>query len=198
MNDVKTKSTRRAFFLHGGAVLGAGVATTAGAAALTRDPASSLQRQLESAQDRDAIRRLHGAFTSLIEGQGYAAAAALFSEQGQLHLSGVSANGSPAIRDAFEQQYRQQRADVIHKAYRHKALHSLDAVTLSEDGLHAAATFHVEAELCMPLRDDCTVARMARLQGHVADRHWESGRFDATYVKTEGEWKITSLSYRSA
>jgi hypothetical protein len=36
---------------------------------------------------------------------------------------------------------------------------------------------------------------MARLQGQVADRRWESGRFEATYLGRGGEWKVASLRY---
>jgi hypothetical protein len=53
----------------------------------------------------------------------------------------------------------------------------------------------VDVELCTPLRDDCTIAQMARLQGMMADRRWETGQIEAQYVKTSGQWKLTSLRY---
>ncbi len=100
-NDSK-QSTRRAFFLQGGAVLGAGVATTVGAAALKpstpsstarEDELNQLKQQLGSLTDREAIRQLHLAFIGLIESQRYEAAAELFDEQARLDLSGVTASG---------------------------------------------------------------------------------------------------------
>ena len=50
-------------------------------------------------------------------------------------------------------------------------------------------------ELSSPLQGSSTIAEMARLQGHVADRRWETGRFEAKYVKTAGQWKVASLEY---
>jgi site-specific DNA-cytosine methylase len=203
MNGSKTKSSRRAFFLSGGAVLGAGVATAAGASALTREESVSaedqlkqLRQQLEGLEDREAIRQLHLAFTTLVEQQQYEAAAALFDENGHLALSGVSANGRAAIQRSFATEYRQQSAPAIHNAYRQNPSQQSDTVTLSEDRLQATATFHVEVELCTPLQSDCTAAEMARLQGNAADRRWEAGRFEAKYVKAEGQWKISALSYQ--
>jgi hypothetical protein len=172
-------STRRAFVLTGGAVaLGAGVA---GASA----------RATRSADDRDAIRRLHFTFAALIENREYEAAASLFDEHAQLQLSGVSATGKPAILHLLAHRYRNHEAAVLHTAYRQRR----DEVAVSDDTLRATATFHVDVEICTPLQADCTAAQMARLQGNVADRRWETGRLEAQYVKTRGEWKIASLTY---
>jgi hypothetical protein len=177
MSENRTRSSRRAFFLKGGAVLGTGVATAAGAAAITPDEQSKqLRQQLGSLEDREAIRQLHLAFMTFIENQRYEAAAALFDEQ---------ASGKDSIRELF----------ATHSTYRQKLSQQKDAVTLSEDRLQAAATFHVDVEVCTPLEADCTAAEMARLQGNVADRRWEAGRFEAKYVKTRGEWKVASLNY---
>ena len=153
MTDVKKKSTRRAFFLNGGAVLGAGVAATAGAAGL----APPVAKASGSAEDREAIRQLHLAFVS-----------------------------SDAAAELFEEQLG---------VYRQTASQLNDEVRLSEDGLRATATFHCEVELCTPLQDDCTAAQMARMQGLMASRRWETGRFEASYVKTRGQWTMESVSY---
>src|SRR3954471_5994165 len=86
MTEVKKNSTRRAFFLNGGAVLGAGVAATAGATALS-SPAAAIQSR-GSAEDREAIRQLHLAFAGRVESQRFEDAADLFAEQASLQLSG--------------------------------------------------------------------------------------------------------------
>jgi hypothetical protein len=204
MSGTKTNRSRRAFFTTGGAVLGAGVATTVSAATLTSDSASPLEeqltklrQQLEGMEDREAIRQLQREFTTLIENLAYESAAGLFDEQAHLNLSGVSATGKAAILQLFVDQYRHQKAAAIHSAYRQSNSQREDAVTLSEDRLQATATFHTEVQLCTPLQGDFTVAQMARLQGHVADRRWESGRFEAKYVRTRGQWRMLSLSYLS-
>jgi predicted SnoaL-like aldol condensation-catalyzing enzyme len=159
------------------------------------DQLEQLRQQLACVADREAIRQLHRSFTSLIESQRYELAAELFDERAYLQLSGVSASGKRAILRLFADQYRHQNAAAIHSAYRQGTLQQGDTVTLSEDRLQAAATFHVEVELCTPLQGDCTAAQMARLQGHVADRRWESGRFEGQYVKTRGQWQMASLTY---
>ena len=204
MTGTKTNSSRRDFFMTGGAVLGAGVATTVEAATLRSDRASPLEeqlkqlrQQLDGMEDREAIRQLQREFTTRVEHQAYEAAAGLFDEQAHLNLSGVSATGKPAILQLFVDQYRQQKAAAIHSAYRPSDSQHRDSVTLSEDRLQATATFHTDVELCTPLQGDCTVVQMARLQGHVADRRWETGRFEAKYVQTRGQWRIVSLSYLS-
>jgi hypothetical protein len=164
MSDSNTKSTRRAFFLTGGATLGAGVA--AGASALVsagphEDELTKLRRQLESAQDREAIRRLHLDFASLV--------------------------GSQHAEDSMITAYRYTLRDNA-RALEH-------AVVLSEDGLQARATFDVEVEVSTPLQGDSTAVQMALLQGNVASRRWEAGRFEARYVKTQHQWKVASLLY---
>lgn len=188
MNGTDSKTSRRRFFTQGGAALGAGVAATVGASALSPgDPMKKL-RELE---DREAIRQLHLAFTNLIEQQAYAAAAELFDEQAHLDLNGVSATGKRAI----VQQLSNRNAAAFHRAYRQSISQQSDTVALSDDDAHASATFNIEVELCTPLPDDCTAATMARLQGNVGDVRWESGRFEAKYVKTRHQWKIASLIY---
>ena len=179
MTDVNKTSTRRAFFLNGSAVLGAGVAATAVAAGFAAPSAAGAPGSaaasgsggagaLGTAEDREAIRQLHLAFVARLENQSDSAAAHLFDESTQL------------------------------SAYRQTPSQHNDVVTFSEDGLRATATFHCEVELCTPLEGDSTIAQMARLQGHVASRRWESGRFEASYVKTRGQWQMESVSYAQA
>jgi hypothetical protein len=191
MSGINSKTSRRRFFTQGGAVLGAGVATTVGATALKPD--DSVKR-LHEMEEREAIRQLHLAFTSLIEQEEYEAAAKLFDEQGELDLNGVRAAGKHAI----VKQVSDRNAAVFHRAYRQSTSQQSDTMTLSEDRTRASATFNIEVELCTPLQDDCTAATMARLQGNVGDLRWENGRFEAKYVKTRGEWKMASLVYRAA
>ncbi len=195
MTDIKANNTRRSFFLRGGALLGAGVATSVGAKALMADPAPAVPELLQSAIDGESIRQLHLTFTDLMENQAYEAATELFHEQAQLNLTGITAAGKPAIARLFAVQYRQQQAAVMHSAYRQTASQRKDRVTLSDDRQQAEASFHTEVQISAPLQGDCTAAQMARLQGQVADRRWESGRFDVQYVKVQGSWKMASLRY---
>lgn len=199
MTTSKTRSTRRSFFLHGGAVLGAGVAA---AAVAGDDPAARRERTglpgpVDRAEEREAIRQLQLSFMALIEAGRYEQVADLFVDGAELQLHGAAATGLPAIRVLFAERYRRQAAGTLHRAFRQNPLQRQDAVSISEDGLRAAARFHVEVELCVPLQGHSTIEAMARLQGNMADRRWESGRFDATYAKVAGQWKLSTLHYQS-
>ena len=195
----KAKRSRRSFFLQGGAALGAsvaaGAATLMSGAANAPDQLRQLRQQLDHLANREAIRQLQLAFTTLVESQAYEAAAQLFIDSADLQLSGLSATGRQAIQRHFAAQYRQQQAVAMHTAYRQSALQRKDVVTIADSGLLATALFHVDAELSKPLQGDSTAAQMARLQGQVADRRWEAGRFSAQYEKVRGQWKIASLRY---
>lgn len=195
MTDTKANGSRRSFFLRGGALLGAGVATTAAAKVLLTDPKPAVPELVQAVIDGESIRQLHLTFTDLMENQAYEAATELFHDQAQLDLSGLTAAGKPAIAHLLAVQYRQQQAPVMHSAYRQNASQRKDGVSLSGDRQQAKATFHTEVQISTPLPADCTAAQMARLQGQVADRRWESGRFDARYVKVQGQWKMASLRY---
>jgi len=195
------RSSRRAFFLRGGAVLGAGVATAAGAGALApasngqTDEVAKLRAALDAAADREAIRALQAAFVRSIGQRDYAAAAKLFADDASLALSGVEARGRAGIERAFATQYLEQQAAVWHGTYRDVAALTDGTLALSADRREARACLTAQAELCTPLRATCTAAQMARLQGHVADRRWETGRFDARYVRTREGWRFGSLQW---
>ncbi|HEY6456742.1 MAG TPA: nuclear transport factor 2 family protein [Steroidobacteraceae bacterium] len=202
MSEGKMNGTRRAFFLRGSAVLGAGAITTTAATALlprsscaAADQVQGLQRDLRCHQDREAIRRLHLAFTAAVENQDYDTAVELFESHAAVALSGSNAIGKPAIRLLFATQYRQQLAPIIHSAYRRSPLQQQDLIEIAADGAQAAATFHCDVELSSPLPSDSTLAQMARLQGQVAERHWKAGRFEARYVKIAGCWQIAALRF---
>src|SRR5689334_22883182 len=122
MSGKTMNSTRRAFFLRGGAALGSGVAATVAAAAVASQQPTpveeQLRRELQEARDHTAVRRLQVDFAALIEQQAYERTAQLFDEQADLDLSGERAQGVSAIQQLLESRYRGQRASVIHSAYR--------------------------------------------------------------------------------
>jgi hypothetical protein len=108
MTDTKANGSRRSFFLSGGALLGAGVATTAAAKALLADPKPAVPELVQAFIDSESIRQLHLNFTDRMENQAYEAATELFHDQAQLDLSGLTAAGKPAIAHLLAVQYRQQ------------------------------------------------------------------------------------------
>lgn len=192
MSASKVKTSRRAFFLKGGAALGAGVAGTALGGASGRDPANA------PAAEHDRIRQIHMAFTGRMEAQAYESAAELFIEAASLNLDGNAVEGIAAIRRLLTDRYRHQTATTQHSAYRPNGLQDEDQLTMSEDQQSARATWHVDVRVCSPLLGDSTAAQMARLQGMLGDVHWESGLIEAGYVKTDGQWRIQTLRYRAS
>jgi hypothetical protein len=148
-----------------------------------------------SAEDRDAIRRLHLAFVARLEHQSAHALASIprlgtHSRSASFNTSQLSGEGVDAPANLFGEQ-----GDVQLGAYRQTTSQQHDQVSFSEDGLRATATFHCEVELCSPLQADCTAAQMARMQGLMASRRWESGRFEASYKKARGQWQMTAVRY---
>ncbi|MET0279954.1 MAG: hypothetical protein ABW278_02350 [Steroidobacteraceae bacterium] len=158
MTDHANNNARRAFFLRGGATLGAGIATTAGAAALlpATVPAGD---QGAGTPDREAILQLHREFIARVEEHSH-----------------------PAAPDN-------------HRAYRSNAGQLRDELAVDADGRVASGCWHVDVQVATPLRGDSTAAQMARLQGNLADLHWESGRLDVQYIKQAGRWQIARLRY---
>jgi hypothetical protein len=189
------KSSRRSFFTCGGAALGVGLATTVtgGALAAAGVPPQA-DPPADSPAERESLRQLQLSFNGHIESGRHEEAADLFAPQAILTLGGETARGRSAIGALLARQARQE-LPVLHRAYRQSPVQQQrDTVTIGSGG-HATATFHVDVELCRPLAADCTAARMALLQGGLAERRWEAGTLDAAYRKTAGRWQITSLRY---
>jgi len=194
MSNDQGKTSRRAFFLNGGAVLGAGLAATGTALAAAPVAASA-----GDAAIRETIRALHARFLRHLSSGEIAAAAALFAPDARLELGAPVVRGARAIRRLLEANATTAPASddtaARHGAYRVPGAAADDAITVHADGAAASATFGAEAELCVPLAATCTVAQMARLQGNVESRHWQPGRFDVRYAKLPDGWKIADLRW---
>ena len=195
MNGSRDRTSRRAFFLQGGAVVGAGVVSAGTALAGTEPVGGSVEPDLHAA-DREAIRQVQAAFAASIEAREWANAIALFAPGAHLQLGSGEAKGVPAIRQLFMEKYAGQRADTLHDAYRPNALQLQDSISVAAGG-HARAIWHVDVRVVRPLQGDCTIAQMARLQGQLGDLRWESGLLEVRYVLQEGRWLIEALDYRT-
>lgn len=189
MKNTLGKTSRRSFFVNGGALLGAGLASAGTVLAGTPAAAST-----DHAAARETIRALHARFLRHVSTGEHAAAAALFAPDARLEL------GAPAVRgaQAIHQFFASDDATARHGAYRIPAASAEDAITVDASGASATATFGAEAELCVPLAATCTVAQMARLQGNVESRYWQPGRFDARYAKHPDGWKIADLRWSAS
>jgi hypothetical protein len=87
-------------------------------------------------------------------------------------------------------------AATTHRAYRSNARQNADQLTLAAD--RATASWNVDVQVVTPIEGDSTVAQMARLQGQYGDVRWETGRLEAAYEKTNGQWCVTSMRYVAA
>ena len=193
MNRHPSRTTRRAFFVRSGAVLGARV--TAAVPAMAAAPAPSASAE---AADREALRELHATFLRCVESARPAEALDLFDPHARLELSAPPVIGTAAIAHFFASRYASGDAPLRHTAYRRGATQPPDVIELRDGGTRATATFATEAELCTPLAATCTAAQMARLQGNVAERRWQPGRFDVSYVRSARGWRITDLRWSAA
>lgn len=191
MSAAGIRTSRRAFFLKGGAAVGAGVAGAG--TALAGDAA----RPDANATDREAIRLVQASFAANIEARAWEAAVALFAPQASLRLASAEVAGQPAIRQYFLQRDAVANADSFHDAYRPNARQLHDSITVDADSGLARATWHVDVRVGRPLQGDCTLAQMARLQGQLEDMHWESGVLEARYMRHEGGWVMQALVYRT-
>lgn len=152
MSADKTRTSRRAFVVSGGATLGAGVAAAVAAVAKPTTTRAT-------PEEREAIRQLHARFIADVE-------------------SGARAAAAPT-----------------HRAYRANAQQAQDVLTMTANGRSATGVWHVDVKKGMELEGNSTIVQMARMQGHLANVHWESGRLEARYEKAEGEWRMTEIRY---
>jgi hypothetical protein len=174
--------------------LGARVTATSTGAVL---PSRGRVHPGESARSHEslAIGQLNREFMRLLEGGRFAAVAALFADDARVNLSSVVASGRQEIDALFTVGYAAQTASMIHSSYRQCALDPLDAVVVSQDGKTASAAFYVEVELVQPLTGESALVQMARLQGQLAVRRRERGRFEGTYLRRGEAWQLHSLDY---
>jgi hypothetical protein len=154
MSADKAKTSRRAFVMSGGATLGAGVAAAVSA--------SERSASRATAEEREAIRKLHARYIADVESATVAAAAP------------------------------------THRAYRANARQVEDTLTMTANGRSATATWNVDVKTGMAIEGDSTIAQMARLQGHLGNVQWESGRLEARYEKAEGQWRMTEVRYAAS
>jgi hypothetical protein len=199
-----TNSSRRFFFLRGGAALGAGLASaTAGAGTLVFDESLSLKEQLAqlhqqlgAMEHKEAIRQLQAAYTHLLENQAYEAVVELFSDEAMITLHDESYTGKEhGIRPLFTEAYAQQQVPDLHTAFRQDHAQRQDEISVSEDLQSATATFHFQVEVSKPYTDTSVLGKMARQQGQHASRHWETGKFEVAYSRVDEQWKISKLAY---
>ena len=195
-------TSRRAFFVRGGAALGAGLASASAGAALLDDTLplktqlDELQRKLAGLEDRDAIAGLFQAYTTLTERQAWDAVATLFSESADLDLDGSRhcgpRQGIPLLLAGL---CNADRAS-MHTAFRSKGAEQETVIAVNADGQAAQARFRREVRIARPITEQNTLADMARLQGMDADSRWQQGDFALELIRGPEGWRIRQLHYR--
>ena len=195
-------SGRRKFFLHGGAALGAGLASAGAGAALLddslplREQLLELQQRLAGLEDREALGQLFQAYTTLVSGQTWAGLPALFASTVELDLDGTQYCGNRAELAPLFARLCTDDSVYLHTAFRRGPLAD-DSIMLDATGLTAQARFAREVRLARPITAQNTVADMARLQGMDSDSRWQQGQFQLRFVRESGNWRISQLRYLS-
>ncbi len=69
-----------------------------------------------------------------------------------------------------------------------------DKIEIAADGRSAAGVFECAVEAETPLPEHCTLAQMARAQGHGGVLRTERRRLTIDYAKTGGTWTIAKLA----
>jgi hypothetical protein len=145
---------------------------------------------------RDFLRSGGGAL-----GAGVAAATGMGAATAEAATpvdAAVHAAAREAIRHVHRDFLAASAADNAAVTYRPRIASQPDRIAVADDGRSAQAVFHVEAETVTPLEGESTLVRMARLQGHVAERRIEAGQLEAEYVKRDDTWQIATLRFVAA
>jgi len=202
MKKNEVNKSRRSFFLKGTAVLGAGLASASAGAATLFDSSQTMQQQMNQLQqklstleDREALKHLHLAFTTLLENKAYDAVVELFAEDTIVELHGINLAGKAAVKKLFMEEYKEQKTSFLHTAHRQDQSQKQDLVSVSEDHKQANASFYNQVLISTPIRGQSVLVDMARQQGMTAQSYWENGRYDIAFTRINDQWQISRLSY---
>ena len=202
MKKNEVNKSRRSFFLKGTVALGAGLASASAGAATLFDSSQTMQQQMNQLQqklstleDREALKHLHLAFTTLLENKAYDAVVELFAEDAIVEMNGMNLAGKAAVKKLFMEEYKEQKTSSLHTAHRRDQSQKQDQVSVSEDHKQASASFYNEVLISTPIRGQSVLADMARQQGMTAQSYWENGRYDIAFTRIRDQWQISRLSY---
>jgi hypothetical protein len=73
-----------------------------------------------------------------------------------------------------------------------------DAIDVAVDGKSATGTFHCMVEAETAIAQDCTIARMAHVQGSGFVRRTERRVLNVEYIKASGTWQIARAAFTLA
>jgi recombinational DNA repair ATPase RecF len=145
-------------------------AAVAGSGASAATDTNTLEHKLGVLEDLNAIRALQQRYFALVQQRNDAELAALFVTQAtQVHTARVL---DARLDDA--------------------------SIEVAQDRQSASAQLRSRVQLATPMRGNGTLQQMARLQGQSEQQWSESGVYTAQYVKLDGKWKISSLSFHKA
>lgn len=195
-------SKRRSFFVRGSLAAGAGLASVSALASpLVLDQAiplqkhvAQLQKTLGSLEDREAIRQLQVACTSLLEDRAFDALTALFTDDAQVSLEGSLYEGKQ-VRQLFWESWNQQESGHLYTGFRQDSRQQQDSIEIDAGLSSASARFHYQVQVSVPHAEQDTLGEMARLQGQYASSRWVHGRLDMAYRKEAGTWKVSRLAF---
>jgi hypothetical protein len=164
----KDASSTRRSFLKVGAAAAAPIAVAVPAAAMAEDRRKARLQRLE---DEAAIRDLHQALIRKINTGERGGAAELFLDPSRARI---------------EEDLRAIVQDHAGEP---------DRIKVSSDGQSASGRYACVVELEVDLGEDCTLARMAHLQGGGFIRETQRRVLKASYARSGGAWAIAKVEF---
>lgn len=207
----QTDTARRSFMWKLGAGMSAVLAATVPAfakSAISNDmklktSVESLSKKVSMLEDEKSIRALHRIFEDSIDKGMYSKALDMFTDDAEVVFNeGVFKGKDRGINRLFCHHFK---ACLTGKkmepapGFELSAGQQQDTVEIAGNQKSAKAWFNYSIQAGKPVESECTLIKMARLQGEGFLRWWEGGVCELSCVKNikDGSWKIKRLEYRA-
>lgn len=207
MKIIKQKmmnNERRSFIWKAGAVFSATVSSVLlgtrpglGKTADYKGKESQLNNRIDQMENSNAIRDLNNSYISSLSLGMYEEAVNMFTDDAEVIFnSGIYSGRDTGINRLHCKLFRDGRSG---RAVTPPAdiTQSQDTVNVDAGCRTAVAEFPYIIQAGIPMKVDCSLVEMARLQGEGIMRWWEIGVCNASYIKTNKTWKIKRLEYKS-
>lgn len=199
---------RRSFMWKAGTAASAVIASAAaGVSNAGSDPNASLRDQVDwlsnrigRLEDANAIRRIHQTYESYLDRGLYNKVVDMFTDDGEVVFSGGLFSGKDrGVRrlfcDLFSSGMTGKKLELA-PDFEQDQTKGWDIIEVAADRKSAKGQFPFSMQVGKPIADDCTLVKMARLQGQGIVKWWEGGICEASYVKVCETWEIKRLEYR--
>ena len=195
---------RRSFIWKAGAVFSATVSSVLlgtrsghGKTADYKGKVSQLNNRIDQMENSNAIRDLNNSYISSISQGMYEEAVNMFTDDAEVVFnSGIYSGKDTGIHRLHFKFFGNSHSGM---AVTPPAgiTQSQETVNVGAGNRTAVAEFPYIIQAGIPMKVDCSLVEMARLQGEGIMKWWESGTCKASYIKTDKTWKIRRLEYQA-